>query len=240
MQIVETQNNMDRVPKCGAHSRRTGKPCTQIAMPNGRCRLHGGKSLAGIASPTYKDGMRSKFPGLPISLAEAYERGRTDPELLNLTDEIALIYARLREIVTKIDIEDAEERWKMLREKLKEFDDARARKDGYAYGQALAALHEIASEGGKDFMVWNDFLKTFAAYQKAIQQEQKRRMDMHALISTDQAVGFISEILLAVRQEVETLSIDKDEMRKVLQAIHVKVREALEKRPQFGAGIKSE
>jgi hypothetical protein len=190
MQIAETQNNMDRVPKCGAHSRRTGKPCTQIAMPNGRCRLHGGKSLAGI--------------------------------------------------VTKIDIEDAEERWKMLREKLKEFDDARARKDGYAYGQALAALHEIASEGGKDFMVWNDFLKTFAAYQKAIQQEQKRRMDMHALISTDQAVGFISEILLAVRQEVETLSIDKDEMRKVLQAIHVKVREALEKRPQFGAGIKSE
>ena len=29
---------------CGAHARRTGKPCRQPAMANGRCRLHGGKS----------------------------------------------------------------------------------------------------------------------------------------------------------------------------------------------------
>ena len=30
--------------KCGAHSRRTGEPCRQSAMANGRCRMHGGKS----------------------------------------------------------------------------------------------------------------------------------------------------------------------------------------------------
>ena len=29
---------------CGAQSKRTGKPCRQPAMKNGRCRLHGGKS----------------------------------------------------------------------------------------------------------------------------------------------------------------------------------------------------
>jgi len=32
------------IPRCGAHSRRTGKPCRQPAMANGRCRMHGGKS----------------------------------------------------------------------------------------------------------------------------------------------------------------------------------------------------
>src|SRR5262249_9809038 len=31
-------------PRCGAHSRRTGKPCRNGAMKNGRCRLHGGKA----------------------------------------------------------------------------------------------------------------------------------------------------------------------------------------------------
>ena len=30
--------------RCGAYSRRTGKPCRQPAMANGRCRMHGGKS----------------------------------------------------------------------------------------------------------------------------------------------------------------------------------------------------
>ena len=31
-------------PRCGARSKRTGKPCRAAAMPNGRCKLHGGKS----------------------------------------------------------------------------------------------------------------------------------------------------------------------------------------------------
>lgn len=31
-------------PRCGAHSRTTGLPCRNPSMPNGRCRMHGGKS----------------------------------------------------------------------------------------------------------------------------------------------------------------------------------------------------
>lgn len=29
---------------CGAHCRTTGEPCKNHPMPNGRCRMHGGKS----------------------------------------------------------------------------------------------------------------------------------------------------------------------------------------------------
>lgn len=35
---------------------RAGGFCKQPAMKNGRCRLHGGKSLSGIAHGRYKDG----------------------------------------------------------------------------------------------------------------------------------------------------------------------------------------
>jgi len=34
------------VQKCRSLSRRTGKPCRQPAMANGRCRFHGGKAGA--------------------------------------------------------------------------------------------------------------------------------------------------------------------------------------------------
>ncbi|MEX1313818.1 MAG: HGGxSTG domain-containing protein [Desulfotignum sp.] len=37
-------NPFINIPRCGAYSRRTGKPCRQPAMANGRCRLHGGLS----------------------------------------------------------------------------------------------------------------------------------------------------------------------------------------------------
>jgi hypothetical protein len=31
-------------PPCGAWARQAGRPCRNRAMPNGRCRLHGGKN----------------------------------------------------------------------------------------------------------------------------------------------------------------------------------------------------
>jgi hypothetical protein len=35
---------MHQSPRCGAHSRSSGKPCRNGAMKNGRCRMHGGKA----------------------------------------------------------------------------------------------------------------------------------------------------------------------------------------------------
>ena len=35
--------NWDNAPRCGAKTR-AGKPCKAAAMPNGRCRMHGGPS----------------------------------------------------------------------------------------------------------------------------------------------------------------------------------------------------
>lgn len=44
---------------CGARTR-SGGICRQPAMKNGRCRLHGGKSLSGKAHGRYKHGLRTK------------------------------------------------------------------------------------------------------------------------------------------------------------------------------------
>ena len=44
---------------CGARTR-VGGSCRQPAMKNGRCRLHGGKSLSGEAHGRYKHGLKTK------------------------------------------------------------------------------------------------------------------------------------------------------------------------------------
>jgi hypothetical protein len=38
-----TPGNWDNAPRCGAKTR-AGTPCKSAAMPNGRCRMHGGPS----------------------------------------------------------------------------------------------------------------------------------------------------------------------------------------------------
>jgi hypothetical protein len=50
---------MHRARKCGAKTRR-GTPCLSPAMKNGRCRMHGGRSLRGEASPNYRHGLYTK------------------------------------------------------------------------------------------------------------------------------------------------------------------------------------
>jgi hypothetical protein len=50
---------MHRAPRCGARTR-SGTPCRSPAMKNGRCRMHGGGSLGGEASPRYRHGLYTK------------------------------------------------------------------------------------------------------------------------------------------------------------------------------------
>ena len=67
---------------CGARTR-VGGSCRQPAMRNGRCRLHGGKSLSGQAHGRYRHGLRSR---------EVLEQNRRVAQLLkeskNLLQEI--------------------------------------------------------------------------------------------------------------------------------------------------------
>ena len=42
-----------KAKRCGARSKRSGNPCRQPAMKNGRCRLHGGLSTG----PKTKEGL---------------------------------------------------------------------------------------------------------------------------------------------------------------------------------------
>ena len=75
--------------RCGA-KKRNGEPCQGAAMPNGRCRLHGGKTPTGPALPQFKHGRYSKcFKDL--ALGQRYEECLANGELGELRDEIALV-----------------------------------------------------------------------------------------------------------------------------------------------------
>ena len=53
------RSKRDDIPLCGAQTRK-GSHCRNLAMPNGRCRMHGGQSLRGRRHPNYKHGFYCK------------------------------------------------------------------------------------------------------------------------------------------------------------------------------------
>jgi len=69
-------------PRCGAKAKRTGCPCRQPALANGRCRWHGGKTPAGkqwhqpLFSPGTTPSGTSKLDQKLHDLAQARKRQR--------------------------------------------------------------------------------------------------------------------------------------------------------------------
>ena len=104
-------------PRCTARSKRTGQPCTQpVCSGRTKCRLHGGRSRRGLAAPAWKDGRYSKT--LPADLADTYERARTDPELLALRDELALVDVRLMSLLERLAEGETSTGWAKVYEAL--------------------------------------------------------------------------------------------------------------------------
>lgn len=86
-------NSNDRTNICGA-KKRNGEPCKKYGMPNGRCRLHGGLSIAGLQhSRTNVATYRGKE--IPAKLYSHFQCAKNDPELLSTRDDITLLDARL-------------------------------------------------------------------------------------------------------------------------------------------------
>lgn len=72
-------------PRCGAKTR-TGKPCQSPAMPNGRCRMHGGKN-----------------PGAPRGNQHARKHGRYSAEAIERRRELATLMRLMRGLLLRVD-----------------------------------------------------------------------------------------------------------------------------------------
>lgn len=78
---------------CGARTRQQ-RPCREGPgnNANGRCWLHGGRAVVGVAHGRFTHGRATKT--MPVDIAAAMEQARTDPELLSLRDQIAVVQAK--------------------------------------------------------------------------------------------------------------------------------------------------
>jgi hypothetical protein len=73
-------------PRCGARSKRTGKPCLGAAMPNGRCKFHGGKSMGPRTPEGLERSRRANWKHGHFSREAKAERSRLRAALLALRD----------------------------------------------------------------------------------------------------------------------------------------------------------
>jgi hypothetical protein len=81
---LEALVRANAAPRCGARSKRTGKPCRAAAMPNGRCRIHGGKSTGPLTPEGLERSRRANWKHGYYSREAKAERSRVRAAMLAL------------------------------------------------------------------------------------------------------------------------------------------------------------
>lgn len=188
--------------RCKAKSKQSGEQCKRHAVPGKEvCAIHGGKSLAGPLSPTYVHGRRSKY--MPKDLLVKYQEAVADPDILNLTHEIALVDARSMELLAKVNSGEASTAlWDKLQKAANELVGAQQAGDAVKLAMALNDILDLIKRGSADAARWVELYNLLERRRRLVDSERKRRVDMQNSVNADGVMLLVTAIADLVNQHV--------------------------------------
>lgn len=200
--------------RCNAKNR-NGEQCGNHAAPGtSKCKFHGGASLVGIASATFKSGRYSK--DLPTRLAARYNEALADPKLLELRDEIALVGTRQSELLTHLDTGLSLQHWKDAQAAHSEVMAAIRAKDSVALQIALHALSQALDAGMGDYRVWEEIVEMTEQRRKLVESQWKYQIAAQQTITAEKALVLLAAVVDVIRRHVvdkEILALISNEIR---------------------------
>jgi hypothetical protein len=166
--------------------------------------VHGGSTPTGLALPQTVTGRYSKH--IPTRLAARYLESKSDPELLNLRDEISLLDSRISDIMESANNSESGHLWKSLKNALREYDkQARSSaKDADAkMADAFAQMRWLINEGYAEWQTWREAREIVQERKSLVDSERARLKDMQQMITAEQAMVFLARVTHAVRCNVK-------------------------------------
>lgn len=189
--------------QCNAKSKSTGERCKQPAVAGStKCRFHGGLTPRGVASPHFVHGRRSKY--LPSRLMEHYQEALDDPRLLELRDDIALLDARLAELIGRVsgDVDVGPVRWRELQNLFKAYNAAIQAGKTEDVEAIYAAMFALINKAVSDYAVWDTIQEAIQQRRRLVESERQRLVQMQQMVTAEQAVSAMTALVSAVRANV--------------------------------------
>lgn len=192
--------------QCTAKAKSTGERCRRRAVTGYTvCQVHGaGSPLQGrpggrpIEART--GGRYSKY--LPARLVSRFEEMTRDAELLAMRDDIALVDARIADLMARVDTGEAGKWWSEMRASYGALSDALRRKDNESIAIALRDLNVTINKGNSDYASWNEITGLLEQRRKLVESEQKRVLAAQHTLRLDEAARLMAALTSAVREHV--------------------------------------
>lgn len=209
--------------RCTAKAKQTGVRCKRHAAKGRRvCAIHGGKSLAGVDSPTFEHGRYSKY--LPDQIVPKYRDALADKELIRLDDEIAVIDARLKSEMESLKITGMNERgWGRAQDLYRSLRRATVSGNTKLAAKSLNDLGTVLLVTATDSIAWDDIVNLIDQRRKLVETERKRLQDEDNAIGIEKLMLMIAAIIDIIRRHVaskETRGAISEDIRRLVDGPH--------------------
>jgi hypothetical protein len=185
---------------CGARKRGTTERCRAPAMPNGRCRLHGGNAASGPAAGSWKHGRYSRL--LPTGLTAAAEAIVNDPDRLDLSQQFGILEAMLHGALGDWTAGGGGPTWADVAAKWGEYRRARARGDVGAMAAALDAVERLIDAGYAAYHAREESRDIIERMRRVADTERKRFEAMQSTMTAAEVYALVGRLAAIVAEEV--------------------------------------
>lgn len=218
------QQRIERgVPICGAKLKhgREGV-CTAYPVPgNSRCRIHGGAARKGIDAPSYKNGRYTKLEKmklmLPASYGDTVEDALSDPDLLSLRPDIAVLLAMEEDLWKQVASQSGDgDLWREVQKTWALFLKANKAKDVTAVNQRINELNKLINDGRSNHEIIDRILTVKEQVRKTKETEMKRIVASKMYITLQEAIGLFAKIKNGIIDGVEMHISDKAEGERLM------------------------
>ncbi len=195
--VAGTEEHLEACPACGFP-----RPCrTAVAREGQACRVHGGASPKGIAHPGFKHGKHSKV--LKGDTLQRYEEARRDPLLVGLREEIALVDARLGDLLQGVMLGENELLWPRLKDAFRELKVAIRAKDPTGMATELSLLEQFIEQGSTRQDSWKGIYDVVEIRRKLVDTEWRRELASEQAMRANEAETMVVALATAVRLHVK-------------------------------------
>jgi len=179
--------------RCQAWAYGPGRQCEKQAMTNGeKCRNHGGASLKGAAAAHYVHGKYSKYA--PKAIAARIDEYMQDPELLNLSEDVAVANARIEMLLNELSDGGSVEAWETLSKLYAALVEAIKQGQAAQIANLLNQIGNVIQSAQADNRAWGRIQSAQEHKVKIVGAEHKRRVDMQALLDRSELILIIDRI----------------------------------------------
>jgi GGDEF domain-containing protein len=188
--------------QCTAKSKQSGQRCKRAAVV-GRtvCSIHGGKTPTGVSAPNFKTGRHSKY--LPARLGERYQAALADQDSLNLAAEIALVDARIGDVLGRVDTGESGRAWTRLKQAYSALQKAKRMDQTEEADELLLELGSLIGKGVADYAAWDEIGSYVEQRRRLVESERKRLVDMQQTVTIEQVMIVLAAISDVVRRHVD-------------------------------------